>query len=258
MNIIDVDLPDTWLEEVHNRVAYYARRLEGSSASTLDLDISFDEQEAFREELAGTQVKVYHATRLLDHEVESIRAEGLIPLSADLVRTRIKRAAERGALSQDERDELLAGNLFDAGDNVSNREGQVCFFLSVEVLSHSVSGVWNLMTKWGGEGIYFGSFSDLTETRLKLVGRPSVVVAAVDLSPSQLIHPVYPGVLKSFVGRLRNHEDYAADVLYKAPVPPVQILDIWQPGHPEYDRFQELPEDLLKHRSRDDHESIRG
>ncbi|MFJ8941061.1 hypothetical protein ACIRL0_36000 [Streptomyces sp. NPDC102365] len=39
--------------------------------------------------------------------------------------------------------------------NLGRREGQVCLTLSAEAISHDVSGVWRLLTFWGGEPIYW-------------------------------------------------------------------------------------------------------
>jgi len=244
VRVIDVDDPATWTTEVKGFVDDHAARLEGTTEYTSDLRITPEEEDEFRSLLAPNPLKVYHATRLLEHELESIRIGGLVPLSADLVRSRIETAAIKGYLTEAERDDLLVNNLFDGGHEVSNREDQVAFFLSAGVLDHAVWGIRHPLTTWGGEGIYFGTFADQTNARLKLMGRPTLIVAAIDLSSGGR-HLVFPGTLRSFVGRVLGHEAYESDVLYRGrPIYEDEILDIWQPGKPEYDRHSELPGDV--------------
>ena len=48
-------------------------------------------------------------------------------------------------------------------------------------------------------------------------------------------------VINVFVGRLLDVEANYADVHYFTEVPPENVVEIWQPGHPEYDRHAELP-----------------
>jgi len=189
----------------------------------------------------GHLLVVYHATRLLDHEIDAIRRDGLLPLSEELVRTRIEAAHDLGYLTHNERNQLLARNLFVDGSDVSIREGQVCFFLSRQVLEDEVHGVWNPLTIWGGEGIFFGQFDEEVEARLRGLGRPAITVAAIELSDGWRTHPVYPGAFKSFLGRKLELEEYGSDVFYRAAVPGHQVIDVWLPGHREYERHNELP-----------------
>src|SRR5215211_481668 len=59
-------------------------------------------------QLVGERLLAYHCTRLLAHEVEWVRREGLLPLSEDLVGRRIDTAREYGYVDDAARDELLA------------------------------------------------------------------------------------------------------------------------------------------------------
>lgn len=53
--------------------------------------------------------------------------------------------------------------------------------------------------------------------------------------PVQLGHHC-PALNKMFVATLLGLGDRTADVFFRAPIPSSMILDIWQPGHVEYDR----------------------
>lgn len=240
---VSVDDPDTWPVEVRDAIGVRAQALAATAGYASDLAIDPDQEDEFRELLRGHSIVVYHATRLLDHEIDSIRHDGLLPLSAELVRARIEAAANSGYLTDAERGELLRGNLFADNGYVSNREGQVCFFLSRRALNEHVSGLWNLLTTWGGEGIYFGQFSEDVDTRLRVLGRPAVVVAEIELTEGWRTHSAFPGVLNSFVGRMLELDEYDSDLFYRSPVAGNQIADVWLPGDPDYDRHSELPRD---------------
>lgn len=51
---------------------------------------------------------------------------------------------------------------------------------------------------------------------------------------------MFPSLHKAFVGRLLNLEDQGASVHYRSAVPSDQVVAIWQPGDPEYDRHVDL------------------
>ncbi len=228
--LFSVDDPRTWSKEVVGHVSAQASQLRGRATDTSDLAIHQDEEEEFRYLLIGHQVLVFHATRLLDHEIGAIRRNGLAPLSEELVRTRIGEAHDHGFLDYGERRELSKGHLFAKGDEVWNREGQVCFFLSRRVLDHEVARIWNPLTIWGGEGIYFGPLSQGIKSRLERLGRPVIVVAGIDLSGGAWFNSVQPGLLKSFVGRWLEFDYYSSEVFYRAGVPGDQIIDMWVSG----------------------------
>jgi hypothetical protein len=52
---------------------------------------------------------------------------------------------------------------------------------------------------------------------------------------------ISPGLNRSFVGAALGLGDFGSEIHHMAPVPPGCIEAIWQPGHPEYDRHQNLP-----------------
>ena len=242
MRLVDLDDARTWTTEIRETTKSFAEPLRGTTEYTADLSIDPDREDTFRLSLQGTFVKVYHATRLLDHEAEDIRNEGLTPASQDLVERRIATASDHGYVDDSVRDGLLSGNLFGAGEYVANREGMVCFFASRSVMDDFIAGIWSLMTTWGGEIVYFGSkLSDTTRARLKVIGRPAIVVAAVELSESWRVHYVAPGVANAFVGKYLGFTSYDFDLHYRGRVPGEQILDIWMPSDPQYDGFPELP-----------------
>ncbi len=243
--IIDVDDPGTWPAHVQRFIEPFMARLQGTTEYTSDLAISPEEDDAFQATLSDYWLKVYHGTRLLDHETAAIQGDGLQLAGEDLVSRRIKEAFDSGVINEEERDQLLTGNLFGGGEYVSNREGQVCFFMSRHVFDDEVASIWRPMATWGGEVIYFGSdISPELESRLRQLGSPSIIVAAIDVSEQGRVFLASPGILHSFVGKSLGLVPYDCDIFYRAAVPGTQILNIWQPGDKDFDRHPDLVEAL--------------
>lgn len=71
MRVVSLDDARTWTATFNAEVDRLADRYEDMTDNTTDLGqlISYDGEEGpFRRALDGTRVKVYHATRLLEHE----------------------------------------------------------------------------------------------------------------------------------------------------------------------------------------------
>lgn len=239
---MSLDDARTWPAGVKEAADRLADRYEGLTEHVTDLaqQIMFDNEEAgFNRTLQGTVVTVYHATRLLDNEMDRVRSEGLHPASIELAVSKIDSAYAAGVIDEAERDVLASNNLFVTGDE-GVREGNVCFFASRGVLDNEVNAIWSLLTNWGGEIIYFNQRRDSrVADRLRTLGRPAIVVAAVDLSDSERVHLAAPGIAAAFIGKRLGLSKPDFDLHYRGTVD--QILDIWTPGRPEYDRHTELP-----------------
>ena len=237
--MVDADDPSTWPPAVFEHVRILADRLRGTTDYANELSVPSDDENDFRSLLSGWLVRVYHATRLLDHEDQTIRQQGLRLLSVELVEERINAAFDHSCISEEERDQLHASHVY-AIDEEKDRDGKLCFIFPASMMADPFSGINPLLGIWGGEGIsMFGDTRGQTE-RLARLGRPSLVVATVDLSgglPGLFVHP---GALKMFMGRLLNLKGHGAEVHSRTPVPPRHIEAIWHPGDAEYDRFKDL------------------
>jgi len=238
-SIIDVDDPTTWPSHVAQRVCKRARQLAGVTRYTTDLPV-LEEEDEFRALLRGHHLRAYHCTRLLDHELVAIRKEGLRPLTPDLISDRLRAALASRDITRSERHVLLAGHVFATNEH-GHRDNQVCLILSRSVMDERPFRCEPLLATWGGEGIYMSSGTQPLSERLAEIGKAAIVVAAIDLSDPQSVHPVFPGVFKTFLGVALSLENRSSDVFYKRSVPPSCISAIWQPGDPEYDRHAELP-----------------
>jgi hypothetical protein len=245
--IIDVDVPATWPDPLANlvgRLADDARRSGHPPQYYQDLDL-LSYENAVLAEFEGHLVRARHHTRLLAHEKDAIRLQGLRLLDAHLVNDRLDQALALGYLTAAEHERLRTVNETVPGQRGwGRREGQVCLTLSAAPQVHDVGGIHRLLTYWGGEAIYWQHCegSPALAAKLRSLGAPSVVTALLDLAvPVQEGHSVFPSVVHVFVGKALGYEPADADVLYRAPIPPERIESIVSPGDPAYDRFPALP-----------------
>ncbi|MCW2750150.1 MAG: hypothetical protein JWR83_1260 [Aeromicrobium sp.] len=240
-SLIDPDDRRTWPSRVKRFADQTVDRVRGSTEYVSDLPIREDDQ-PFRELLEPDLLLAYHATRLLPHEIDTIQREGLRQLSPDLIAGRVAAAYAAGAITDEQRDALATASVFhDRDASADVRRDTVCAFLSRRILAEDVAGVWPLITTWGGEGIYMSSAGARLRPVLKTIGTPAVVMLGLDLSaPGR--HLVFPGVLHCFIGKSLGLRNRGADVHFRGSVPSEQIIDIWTPGHPMFDRYPELLE----------------
>jgi hypothetical protein len=235
--IVDPDDDSTWPEEVVRWVRATADAVDNDVDHTGNLALPFEGEDEFRALFSGYLVRAYHATRLLPHEEHRIREGGLRLLSEGLVRDRINAAREFGHISAELHAHLLDSPALRYARS-KNRTGQICLYLSEHTMEEQAHGLWRLLATWGGEAIYWDN--EVVVETLRRLGRPSVVVAALDLSLGWRTHQIWPGLREVFLGHWLGLEGTGASVHYHVNVPGDHILGIWHPGDPEYDRFDEL------------------
>ncbi|MEV6857449.1 hypothetical protein AB0M89_27025 [Streptomyces microflavus] len=239
--IVDVDVPATWpapLVGLVGELADKARLSVHAPENYQDLDLTSHEDTALAL-LEGHLVRARHHTRLLDHEKDAIRAQGLRLLDAQLVNDRLHQAHALGYLTVQERERLQAVNETVPGQRGrGRREGQVCLTLSAAAQLHHVHGIHRLLTYWGGEAIYrqHGEGSPALATKLRSLGVPSVVTALLDLAAAGQQRPsIFPSLVHVFVGKALGHDPANADVFYESPIPLQRIESIVSPGDLAYD-----------------------
>lgn len=234
--LVDPDDQRTWPANVLAWARTRAASLAGSTEFTSDLNTELLEREQeFRALFAGTKVIVYHCTRLLEWEADDIRRGGLAPLTPELVARRIDQAEVRGPLGPEIAARLRASDVFTLR-SATGRDGQVCAVIGREGFEDS--GLDYFFSLWGGEGIYWAHADNPDPPRL---GRPAIVVAGIDVSDRSRELRFGPALSKLFVGLLLGTRGNYADVFLESSIPASDVIAIWQPGHPEYDRLPRLP-----------------
>jgi len=190
--------------------------------------------------IGDTPVRAYHCTRLLPHEIESVRTHGLRPLTLSLLEDRIRGALDCGAITQVKAEMLLHAHVF-ADDRQKHREGQVCLVLSSEIFRRDPDGCAPLLSTWGGEGFYMSRGWSRVGEHIAGLGLPTVVVAHICLGSDWRLHRTTPSLHLLFVGVALGLSRAWADVFYQGAISPEQIEAIWQAGNPEYVALGPLP-----------------
>lgn len=243
--IVDVDDPGTWPERVREWVERWGRqRIADLHEGT---DVSTAQEDGFRDLLEGTRLLAYHSTRLLEHEIEAIRRDGLAPLSAELVSGRIDRAWEQGYLPEPERDALHGAHIFASPSvdmlKLKGRTRGVYLLLGRSAFDWQRDHIHEWLNTWGGPALYEG-VSPKRLSLLKELGRPTIVAAALEFRNERFRSPVNEPLGLVFSGiRHRDPLFSVTELCYSARIPPADLVGMWHPGDTEYDRHPELPRD---------------
>lgn len=226
--VVELDDDTTWPAGFRSIVE------QAAAAATEDTwFFGSDEAEAMGS-LAGFRVRAYHCTRLTPREVESVRFEGLKPLSSLFTDERLANAVADGHLSKEEA--AFYGQTELPSD--ANRAGIVWSFTDRASLAVA-SQIGYLVEYWGGEGINMDLDSRSSEMeRLRWVGTPSVVIAALDVSNHY--QSGHPGVLSAAVRHLRT-KDGGTSIASKVSINPEYIEAIEHPGGTFWNQYVWTP-----------------
>ncbi len=187
----------TWPSDLRvevERLAGLCRDHAGNTPSTRSYELSlghvdaeFEAEDAFRELLEVRRVVLFHATRLLPHEREAIRAEGLVVLDESHRSRRLDRVIEMyGDQVGAERLELLrhSGPLTWGSGHRMGRLGRLFGVTPMQAAFDGAgSGMTVFLEHWGGESFY-GANEESAELRhviqdLTNLSRPAIVEFAV-------------------------------------------------------------------------------
>lgn len=91
----------------------------------------------------------FHCTNLHPAEITGVTKDGLVPLDTEMVARRVQARVAAGDITEPVGTRFLAETM--AGDE--NRSGLLRLILTRSTLSHW-SGVYRLLTCWGGEALY--------------------------------------------------------------------------------------------------------
>jgi hypothetical protein len=234
--VIDLDDPATWPARVSNWIAPWVKMLAGTTEYTSDLAVPLEQEHEFRVLFAGDKLLGDHFTRLLDHEVGHVMREGLKPLTAGLLTSRIRDARAHGAIDADVAATLLAGNLLAVGHG-AGRTDKACFVIGRRALGSSAAGCDDQLACWGGEAIYRSSAA--IKELVRGIGRPAIVTARIDVSERDVL--AFPALSRLFVGALLGTEDGYGEMHVAGGVSGPDVVGVYRPGDHEYDRYAGLP-----------------
>jgi hypothetical protein len=234
---VDLDDPSTWPDKVRSWVEPWAKMLHGTTEFTSDLAVPIELQSEFRSLFAGKMLLGDHFTRLLDHEVELVRQDGLKPLTPQLVATRIEAASAHGALRPDAAAALLERNLLATG-NGAGRMNKVCVVIGRRALKQSAAACDDQLACWGGEVIYRSA----TETKelVRGLGRPALAAVRIDVRVPGML--AFPSLSRLFVGALLGTAPGYGEAHVPGGMGGADIVGVYRPGDGEYDRHLGLPQ----------------
>lgn len=233
---VDPDDVDTWPGPLREALAPYAADVPADVATT-DLDVPLDDADV-TDLLSGRPLRAYHCTRLLPRETASVRRDGLRALSREHAEGRIAAAHAAGALTAEQAQTLTATTVYSVDDHaLRGRDGGVSLVLGLTMLHTHAHGLWRLLSCWGGEATYW--YADGQAALLRTLGRPSIVSLDLHLTDAK-VH-VWPSVGQVLASHLAGLDDRGGEARRLAPVNGADIVDIWQPGSPDYDRLANLP-----------------
>lgn len=235
--LVDPDLPGSWPRALSDLIQLIDEQVPPSQYVS-DLAVPEEGDVEIRRILSGVRVKAFHATRLLPHEGEGIRAKGLRVFGRELFDDRIEAAFRGGHITEPQREALHAAHMFAVGEeNDRGRRSGVSLTLRQASFGRASRA---LLSNWGGEGVYFSTGASALTSLLQQIGRPAIVVSRAEVKPTQREQPIYPDLGKTLLGTWRGLQD-GADLFHPDPIPPCDILDIWWPGDAEYDAHPTLP-----------------
>jgi hypothetical protein len=245
MDRIDPGADETWPDDVRaevERLVAECRRFNNSAekvSAELSLghvDAAFDAEHSFRALLGERLVSLFHATRLLPHEVDSVVHDGLIVLSEEFRSRRLDRViAVYGEEIGSTILEALrsSGPLTDAG----HIRGRVNTLWGVTPLQPAFDGAGDGMTvflsNWGGECFYWVAHeSPEGQTIQLLTQRSTPVIVEVGVHPAALND--FTLLWRVFAGQLGGWPGSWHEFFVRESIPPERVAALIDPRSPRW------------------------
>ncbi|MCZ6859214.1 MAG: hypothetical protein O7I42_02860 [Alphaproteobacteria bacterium] len=216
-DVIEIELPNTWPNELRRLLEDNLDLLSMYESERVRIDRFYKESdlarvtpqhnphEAERDELieradamlVDKDILGFHCTRLAEDEATAIRAEGLEPLTPDLLERRIRWRAEAGELTSEQAEALIA-------EHQGAQEGRLdtTWFIHSRSILRVEGAVYRLFRSWGGEAMYWGheNHSGIGPA-LRAIGQPCIVVAAVPVANIQSFNSMGEWFVTTFLAQ---------------------------------------------------------
>ncbi|MGN2638587.1 hypothetical protein ACTD5D_20895 [Nocardia takedensis] len=226
---ISLDDTGTWPPELRTLATIGSREPACQTRFTSDLEPSAEISNAIDAVLVEHGVVVYHCTRLMDVEVEDIRANGLRAASAELLKDKVTTACHRNFLTYEQAEHIIATGVLNSADQRSVRTNELCAATNLHTIEVLRDGIEPYFQNWGGEITHFWQQSNRQLlSALRRVGLPTLI--AIHYRPSER-DSHFPELAKLVIGRWREHDDYSGEIHIRVTEDSrVPILGIWHPG----------------------------
>jgi len=216
MKIIDLDHKSTWPAEL---IVWLKNH-----QSTQEVE---NDSESFFALTSDWYLKAYHATRLLDEEVNDILQTGIQCLDRNLIKKKYLYASNY--LPDTVATKITQEALF--ADE--SRTGQLHFLLTDAPFRMATQPLYPFLENWGGESIYYSPVGGLK------IGIPAIVCFAVSFGKDIFAMPSLP---KLFYSACQGPVDVPTTRIGK-DIPPSQVLAVYTVNSGFYSRYPYLSRD---------------
>ena len=178
--IIDLDTPANWPTPVRTFLAdHHALFLDWATVQETSTAREYDRAiYSLADLLRQYSLVAWHCTRLADHEIESIKASGMEPLSEPMLYRRIDAAIAAGLLTPD--DAAMLKSKHQASQENRTKRLWFCFYPPSQ---SGETGIADLLDLWGGEALYNSHDRDPTlGPKLRSIGTPCLVEAEIPIA----------------------------------------------------------------------------
>ena len=183
-------------------------------------------------DMAERTIRAWHYTRLTDHEIGIIRAEGICPATLETVQQRIAGLVASGDLAAEEAQFFFDSSPFH-DDEFGGRNGK--FWMVSHPLPRDDGGVTSLLAHWGGESVYFNHHEGDAIDKLSSIGRARVLEIAVPLHVTRHVYDAARSVTQHYGRSLGCHTDWGMFDLYAAfPLSPDAVLRVHSHGETDF------------------------
>ncbi|MDR5904107.1 hypothetical protein [Franzmannia qiaohouensis] len=147
--------------------------------------------------LAGSRIRAWHYSRLLDHEVAAMR-QGLVPSSFEFLKKRLNDLVAMDLLRQEEADKVFQESPFQSQEVI--RSGRL--WTVTVPLPYCDTGVSPLLGSWGGESAYFWLSDKGLATKLRHLGMSRILEIEAALSDGLNAFSASSTVLEAWAKKL--------------------------------------------------------
>lgn len=176
--------------------------------------------------LMERKIRVWHYTRLLDDEAQSMQEKLELSSLANL-KSRLGNLIQKRLLTTEEAGIIYGDSPFHVQEDIrSNR-----FYSTIVPIVPDDSGVELLLESWGGESAYFWLKNESLETKLKSIGKPRIVEIETGLQDNLDAFTAAEPVLQSWARHLGILSSISnADLAIKGCLDDAKVLKIHTAG----------------------------
>lgn len=192
----------------------------------------FDEFERFlaeqlEPELDPVAVRVWHYSRLLEHEKVELRHSGMTPASLDFLEKRLLALRKEELLNEADCSEVFKSSALDPTNGPGRRVGMIWF--TTYPFHPAEGGVIPFLNSWGGEGVYWNLKTSQIDQKLKSIGSPCILEVALPFVQFSNPFAVAEYVVERFTGHFRKFGPISPDTYSKLTVEASSIVEFYSP-----------------------------